>query len=125
MSGHPKFFLGSDSAPHPAQSKSVASPHRACAAGVYTSPILLPLVAHLLESFGALDRLQNFVSNYGRAFYGRKAGANARRIVLDKVNNYRMEDTWTFDDESVRPFWGGKELGWQISDVSTMETAVC
>ncbi|CAE6369587.1 unnamed protein product [Rhizoctonia solani] len=60
--GHPRFFLGSDSAPHPPSSKSNAMPDSPCAAGVYTSPILLPLVAHLLESFGALDRLADFLS---------------------------------------------------------------
>ncbi|CCO26580.1 dihydroorotase [Rhizoctonia solani AG-1 IB] len=58
--GHPRFFLGSDSAPHPPSSKSNAGPDSPCAAGVYTSPILLPLVAHLLESFGALDKLNDF-----------------------------------------------------------------
>ncbi|KAN0097663.1 hypothetical protein V8E55_002109 [Tylopilus felleus] len=117
LEGHPKFFLGSDSAPHPARSKSVASPIQHCAAGVYTSPILLPFVAHMLESFGALDKLQHFVSGYGRAFYRRGAGSNARRIVLEKVQQYRVEDTWSFGDETVRPFWTGKELGWQIHDV--------
>jgi dihydroorotase len=45
-----------------------------CAAGVYTSPILLPLAAHLLESFGALDRLEGFVSSFGRRFYKRNLG---------------------------------------------------
>lgn len=72
----------------------------------------------MLESFGALDKLQNFVSGYGRAFYGRSAGANARRIVLEKAKRYRVEDTWSFGDQTVRPFWAGKELGWQISDVN-------
>lgn len=71
----------------------------------------------MLESFGALDKLQHFVSGYGRAFYRRGAGSNARRIVLEKVQQYRVEDTWSFGDETVRPFWTGKELGWQIHDV--------
>lgn len=72
----------------------------------------------MLELFGALDKLQNFVSDYGRAFYRRSAGANARRIVLAKVKGYRVEDTWSFGDATVQPFWTGKELGWQIIDVS-------
>lgn len=70
----------------------------------------------MLESFGALDKLQNFVSGYGRAFYRRSPGANARRIVLEKVKQYRVEDAWSFDDETVRPFWAGKELCWQIAE---------
>lgn len=74
----------------------------------------------MLESFGALDKLQNFVSDHGRAFYRRSAGANARRIVLAKVKRYRVEDTWSFGDATVRPFWAGKELDWEISDVSDL-----
>ncbi|KAF9221928.1 Dihydroorotase [Gyrodon lividus] len=118
LEGHPRFFLGSDSAPHPTHSKSMATPVSPCAAGVYTSPILLPFVADILESFGALDKLQKFVSNYGRAFYRRPPGANARRVMLQKVKGYQVEDTWSFGNESVRPFWAGKEIGWKISDVS-------
>jgi len=72
----------------------------------------------MLESFGAVDKLQNFASGYGRAFYRRSVGVNARRIVLERVKRYRVGDTWSFGDETVRPFWAGKELGWQISDVS-------
>ncbi|KAI6151833.1 Dihydroorotase [Pisolithus tinctorius] len=119
--GHPKFFLGSDSAPHPASTKSVATPSQPCAAGVYTSPILLPFVAHTLESFGALDRLQGFVSDHGRAFYGRPAGANARRIVLRRVQGIRVEDTWPLGGDRVVPFWAGKEIGWEIGDVSLLK----
>jgi dihydroorotase len=83
---------------------------------VYTSPILLPFVAQMLQSFGALDKLQNFVSYNGRAFYRYPPGANARRVVLQKVKGYRVEDVWTVGNETVRPFWGGKEIEWQIID---------
>ncbi|KIJ70344.1 hypothetical protein HYDPIDRAFT_105051 [Hydnomerulius pinastri MD-312] len=118
--GHPRFFLGSDSAPHPGHTKSVATPTNPCAAGVYTSPILLPFVAHMLESFGALDKLQNFVSDYGRAFYRRPPSANARRIVLQKVKGIKVEDTWVIGNVSVTPFWAGKEIGWRISDAQNI-----
>lgn len=118
--GHPKFFLGSDSAPHLAHTKSVATPTQPCAAGVYTSPILLPLLAHILESFGALDRLQGFVSDYGRAFYRQPAGANARRIILGRVKGIRVEDTWPLGGDCVVPFWAGKEIGWEISDAKSL-----
>ncbi|TIB94518.1 hypothetical protein E3Q18_04260 [Wallemia mellicola] len=67
--GHPRFFLGSDSAPHPRANKLNKAPRFiaetqesvpacACAAGLFTSAILIPLCAHLLESFGALDKLE-------------------------------------------------------------------
>ncbi|KAF4600770.1 hypothetical protein EYR38_005415 [Pleurotus pulmonarius] len=54
--GHPRFFLGSDSAPHPSHAKTTCATDHGCAAGIYTSPILLPLVTDLLDSFGALDK---------------------------------------------------------------------
>ncbi|EPQ59378.1 Dihydroorotase [Gloeophyllum trabeum ATCC 11539] len=113
--GHPKFFLGSDSAPHPPETKSTCTPTHACAAGVYTSPILLPLVAHLLESFGALDKLENFVSGFGRAFYGRPITKETEsRVVLKKVSGKKVADRWALGQESVVPFWAGKELDWEI-----------
>ncbi|CAL1700564.1 unnamed protein product [Somion occarium] len=110
--GHPRFFFGSDSAPHPPDRKSVSSPKQACAAGVYTSPILLPLVATLLESFGALDKLEHFVSGFGRAFYGRPAADE--RVTLRKTLHKFVEDSWALGDATVVPFWAGKQIGWEI-----------
>lgn len=72
----------------------------------------------MLESFGALDRLQNFVSNYGRAFYKRPPAANARRIILRKVRGIKVEDTWPLGHDRVIPFWADKELEWEISTCS-------
>lgn len=112
--GHPRFFLGSDSAPHPPAKKSTAAPAQPCAAGVYTSPILLPLVAHLLESFGALDRLEAFVSTNGRAFY-KKPPRDGDIIVLQKATN-DIPSVWTLGEVSVIPFWAGKAIGWKIAD---------
>ncbi|KAH7930017.1 dihydroorotase [Leucogyrophana mollusca] len=115
LEGHPRFFLGSDSAPHPAHTKSTATPTDPCAAGVYTSPILLALVAHLLESFGALHRLQDFVSGFGRRFYDRPARHGVSPIVLKRVKGVKIESKWPLgDDDSVIPFWAGRELGWEI-----------
>ncbi|CDZ96534.1 dihydroorotase [Phaffia rhodozyma] len=115
-SGHPRFFLGSDSAPHPAHSKTTSSPSVGCAAGVYTSPILLPLVANLLESFSALDKLQGFASLHGRAFYGLPL-EGLDQITLRKVTDEKDEDAvkrFAFDGGEVVPFWEGKKLGWEI-----------
>jgi len=112
--GHPRFFLGSDSAPHPPHTKSTATPMHACAAGVYTSPILLPLVAHLLETFGALDHLEAFVSTYGRAFYRVPVASGESKVMIRKVQGKAVEDNWVEGEQSVVPFWAGKELGWEI-----------
>ncbi|KAF9468924.1 hypothetical protein BDZ94DRAFT_1182680 [Collybia nuda] len=115
--GHPRFFLGSDSAPHPPHSKSTSTPSNGCAAGIYTSPILLPLVAHLLESFGALERLQGFVSENGRAFYKREVSRDIQTtVVLRKVNagSGIIQEAYGLGTDSVVPFWAGRKLDWEI-----------
>ena len=119
-SGNPKFFLGSDSAPHPTSSKAPVSLEGSepspCAAGVYTSPILVPLVATLLESFGALDKLEGFVSVNGRKFYGvpAKDGENVR---LKRVQGKRVPSVLRGEaGVEVVPFWAGKQIGWEIID---------
>jgi dihydroorotase len=116
LPGHPRFFLGSDSAPHPEHSKSTSTPAQGCAAGIYTSPILLPLVAHLLESFGALDKLEGFVSGFGRAFYKREAGADSHpKVALRRTAGKALIDNrYALHNDVVIPFWAGREIGWEI-----------
>ncbi|KAI0650697.1 hypothetical protein C8Q79DRAFT_1036444 [Trametes meyenii] len=115
--GHPRFFLGSDSAPHPAETKATAAPTQPCAAGVYTSPILLPLVAHLLESFDALDKLEGFVSAHGRAFYGRPVSESDERVVLRRAPRRVVGiEGYGAGPTHVVPFWAGKEIGWEIAE---------
>jgi dihydroorotase len=117
-SGNPKFFLGSDSAPHPTASKvpTVTSEGlHACAAGCYTSPYLVPLVATLLESFGALDKLEGFASSFGRKFYGNPAQAG-KEVTLRRPAVKSVVPTLVSNKEGIEivPFWAGKELGWEI-----------
>jgi len=118
IEGHAQFFLGSDSAPHPPQTKSTSTPSHGCAAGIYTSPILLPLVAHLLESFNALDKLDGFVSGFGRAFYKRAVSSDHQsKVVLRRPSSgkYLIDEKYTSDNDSVVPFWAGRKLGWEIA----------
>lgn len=110
--GHPRFFLGSDSAPHLVTSKSTATPAQSCAAGVYTSPVLLPLVAHLLESFGALDKLQSFVSDNGRAFYQKPTPSG--EVVRLRRLNCQVEETLSLGTDDVVPFWAGRDLQFSL-----------
>ncbi|KAF8897271.1 dihydroorotase [Infundibulicybe gibba] len=116
--GHPRFFLGSDSAPHPPPKKSISTPIQGCAAGIYTSPILLPLVAHLLESFGALDRLAGFVSTFGRAFYKQEVPPEVQLTTYlqstEEANGLTIEESYASGDENVIPFWAGKTIKWEI-----------
>jgi len=116
--GHPRFFLGSDSAPHPSIKKSTSSPDHGCAAGIYTSPILLPLTAHLLESFGALDKLEDFVSKNGRAFYMKEITStdDGTDIVRLRRRKAPVTERYLLREEEVVPFWTGKDLEWEMID---------
>lgn len=88
----------------------------ACAAGVYTSPILIPLVATLLEGFGALDKLEGFVSGHGRKFYGEPAKEGQElRLRRTKEDEGFVKGTFRGDGVEVMPFWAGKRLGWEIA----------
>lgn len=114
MTGHPRFFLGSDSAPHSVSTKSTSKATQGCAAGIYTSPILLPLLAHLLESFGALHNLEGFASTFGRRFYGLEVSQDYQVVQLRKRQGLKVQDAWQFKDQSVVPFMAGREINWEI-----------
>ncbi len=75
-SGHPRFFLGTDSAPHADDAKESAC---GCA-GVFNAPVTLPVLAHVFEAAGALDRLETFASLAGPAFYGRAPSEETVRL---------------------------------------------
>lgn len=96
-------------------SKSFALPGNTCAAGVYTSPILLPLCAHLLDSFDALDKLENFVSGFGRRFYRREVSESAaKKVTLQRTKEEMVPERWALGAETVVSFWAGLEIGWKI-----------
>lgn len=120
-SGHERFFLGSDSAPHvfakkiPSAPPSEASPSCACAAGVYTSPHLLTTVAHgfeALEPIIPLDRLEGFVSAHGRRFY--KVPAKQGQTVKLRRGTGKVPHTYALEQDVVVPFKAGQDLGWEI-----------
>jgi dihydroorotase len=95
--------------------KSTSSPDHGCAAGIYTSPILLPLTAHLLESFGALDKLEGFVSKNGRAFYKKEIGsADGNSIIRLRRRKAGVAGTYSLKEVVIVSFWAGKELEWEI-----------
>ncbi|MDA0576655.1 MAG: dihydroorotase [Verrucomicrobia bacterium] len=100
---HPRFFLGSDSAPHPRAAKEAAC---ACA-GVYTSPLLLPYLADTLDRLGCLDRLPAFVSEFGRRFYGLPAQPETVRLVRQPQVVPAMYGT-------VVPYRAGETLAWTL-----------
>jgi len=63
-----------------------------------------------------LDKLEGFVSRFGRAFYGRELQGTIeeKKTVLRKIEGKKVDEQWVMGNESVVPFWAGKELRWEI-----------
>ncbi|MEN9933659.1 MAG: hypothetical protein RLZZ387_238 [Chloroflexota bacterium] len=106
LAAHPKLMFGSDSAPHPRHAKEAAG----CAAGVFTAPVALPILAELFEQHGALDRLQAFVSGNARRIYG--VTPPAKTVVLERAPLTVPE---RYGD--VTPFRAGQEVTWRVAEV--------
>jgi len=104
-SGHPRFFLGSDSAPHPRSAKEGAC---GCA-GVFTAPLLLPYLADCCERLGCLEQLRPFASERGAAFYG--LPPQEAELVLE-----RREQEIPSDYGGVVPFRAGERLCWRLAE---------
>lgn len=76
---------------------------------------MIPLVAHLLESFGGLDKLEGFVSTHGRDFYGVRAKEGEKvRLRRTKEGGGKVPGVIRGEGVEVVPFWAGKQLGWEI-----------
>jgi dihydroorotase len=101
--GSAKFFLGTDTAPHPAADKESAC---GCA-GIFTAPAALEIYARVFEEEGALDRLEGFASLNGPAFYG--LPPNEARVTLART-------AWTVPERvgTVVPFLAGETLDWKL-----------
>lgn len=107
-SGNPKFFLGTDSAPHPKGDKEAAC---GCA-GIYTAPGALELYAEVFEQAGALDRLEGFASHFGPRFYG--LPVNTEKVCLIR-DSWQMEDSFQFGSNTVIPVRAGETLHWRLA----------
>ncbi|WFF39146.1 dihydroorotase [Moraxella nasibovis] len=109
-SGNPKFFLGTDSAPHATHTKESAC---GCA-GCYSAVHALPLYATAFESVGALDKMENFASRFGANFYG--LPINQTTITLAKQDQVIADAYDYLDGKTLTPLLAGQTLAWtQIS----------
>ncbi len=106
-SGHPRFFLGTDSAPHAAELKEQS----VCGAGCYTAPAALELYAQAFEEAGALDRLEAFASFNGADFYG--LPRNSGSLTLRR-EDWTLPETLPFGETVVKPLCGGDTLRWRL-----------
>ena len=108
-SGSPKFFLGTDSAPHAA----VLKEHAAACAGCYTALSALELYVAAFEAAGALDKLEGFASFHGADFYG--LPRNRGRVTLQR-QPWTLPETVPFGAQTLKPLCGGETLDWQQVD---------
>ena len=107
-SGNPKFFLGTDSAPHTRHTKE----SDCGAAGLYTAHAALELYAEAFEAVDALDRLEAFASHFGADFYG--LPRNQGKVKLEKVK-WKVPAEYPFGAETVVPLRAGQMIGWRFS----------
>jgi dihydroorotase len=103
-SGNPKFFFGSDTAPHLREKKESA-----CGCAGVWSPVLLPLLALVFEKHEMLNRLEPFISQFGAEFY--RLPLNSGKITLTECEPIIVPPIIN----GIVPFWAGKELKWSVS----------
>jgi dihydroorotase len=106
-SGSPKFFLGTDSAPHAAALKEQS----VCGAGCYTAPAALELYAEAFEAAGALGQLEGFASLHGADFYG--LPRNSGQVTLRR-EAWTLPETLPFGDALIKPLRAGDTLNWKL-----------
>lgn len=106
LSGDPKFFFGSDTAPHLHKDKC----SHGCA-GIFSAPCALEVLAHVFHSCGWLSRLEDFVSRFGAMFYG--LPVNQGTVTLTKTS-------WEVPKElhGVVPYRAGETLPWKVTDIT-------
>ena len=107
-SGNPKFFLGTDSAPHPAHLKE----HASGCAGCYTAHAAMELYAQAFDAAGALDKLEGFASFYGADFYG--LPRNQGSITLQR-QSWTPPESYPFGEAQLKPLAAGEPLAWRMA----------
>jgi dihydroorotase len=107
-SGSVKFFLGTDSAPHPAQLKE----HAAGCAGCYTAHAAMELYAEAFDAAGALGKLEGFASFHGPAFYG--LPRNSGTITLRR-ETWNSPESFAYGEAQLKPLRAGEALLWRMS----------
>ena len=107
VSGNPKFFLGTDSAPHARGAKEAAC---GCA-GIYTAHAAIELYACAFDEAGALDKLEGFAAVHGAQFYG--LPLNEARITLER-SEWRVPERLAFGAEELVPLRAGETIAWKL-----------
>ncbi|MDH4286280.1 MAG: dihydroorotase [Gallionella sp.] len=108
ISGNPKFFLGTDSAPHSQHSKEAAC---GCA-GIYTAHAAIELYAEAFEQLNSLDKLEGFASFHGADFY--RLPRNTAKITLRK-ESWQAPDSLAFGEHRLVPLRAGELITWKMA----------
>jgi dihydroorotase len=108
ISGNPKFFLGTDSAPHARAAKEAAC---GCA-GIFTAHAALELYATAFEEAGALDKLEGFASLHGARFYGLPVSEDTVTLLREE---WTVPDELDFGDGKLVPLRAGETLPWKLA----------
>jgi dihydroorotase len=106
-SGSPKFFLGTDSAPHPTGKKESAC---GCA-GCYTARSALEMYAQVFEDVGALDKLEGFASHFGPDFYGLPRNRDTVTLIRQ---DWTIPASLPFGEDQLTPLGAGETLRWTV-----------
>lgn len=107
-SGSDRFFLGTDSAPHPAHLKE----HALGCAGCYTALTAIELYAEAFDHAGALDKLEGFASFHGPDFYG--LPRNTDTVTLRR-ESWTVPETVPYGDATLKPLRGGETVAWRLA----------
>ncbi|MGZ5036412.1 MAG: dihydroorotase [Usitatibacter sp.] len=106
--GHPRFFLGTDSAPHSRRNKEMDCGH----AGIYTAHAALELYAEAFQAAGAIDKLEAFASHFGADFYA--LPRNKGKVTLERAE-WEVPAEYAFGAETVVPMRAGQTIGWRLA----------
>ena len=106
-SGNPKFFLGTDSAPHPVHLKE----HASGCAGCYTAHAAIEMYAEAFDAAGALDKLEGFASFFGADFYGLPRNTGTIRL---RRENWTPPESFPFGEAELKPLRSGETLPWRM-----------
>lgn len=106
-SGNPKFFLGTDSAPH----ANAAKESDCGCAGIFNAPFALESYAKVFDEEDALDKLEGFASEFGPAFY--RLPPNEDQVVMER-KSVEVPASLPAGDDALRPFHAGAVLGWRL-----------
>ncbi len=108
LEAHPKVMFGSDSAPHPKHAKENCG----CAAGVFTSPIALQVLADLFDNNNKLENLQKFISDNAYKIYDIPKNNNSKITLIKK--DFTVPSIYKTSKEEVVPMYAGETIKWSI-----------